>query len=93
MMIISSKELWVWSSKRILINALPSKNQKSIKLLNIFILLEILGVTFKTEDNLSELPFSTLTTARLMFTSSKLEEQSKDETDARNLRLKNHYDQ
>ena len=45
------------------------------------------------EDNLSGLPFSTLITAQLTFTSSKLEEQRKDETEATNLCLKDHCDQ
>ena len=69
------------------------EKQKSIKFKNNFILLEILRLIFKTEDNLSRLPFSPLITVQLIFTSSKLGEQSKDETEARNLFVKNHYNQ
>ena len=76
-MIITLKKLWVWLYKFLL------KNNS--------ILFEILWLIFKTEDSLSGLPFSTLITAQLTSILSKLEEQSKDENEAWNLCLKDHY--
>ena len=83
----------MWSYKIFINQYFTKEKQKSIKFKNNFILLEILGLIFKTEDNLSRLPFSPLITVQLLFTSSKLGEQSKDETEARNLFVKNHYNQ
>ena len=83
----------MWSYKIFINQYFTKEKQKSIKFKNNFILLEILRLIFKTEDNLSRLPFSPLITVQLIFTSSKLGEQSKDETEARNLFVKNHYNQ
>ena len=83
----------MWSYKIVIDQHFIKEEQKSIKLKNNFILLEILWLVFKSEDNLLGLPFSTLITVQLKFTLSKLGEQSKDETEARNLFMKNHYNQ
>ena len=83
----------MWSYKIFIDQHFTKEKQKSIKFKNNFILLEILRLIFKTEDNLSRLPFSPLITVQLIFTSSKLGEQSKHETEARNLCLKDHYSQ
>ena len=83
----------MWSYKIFIDQHFIKEEQKSIKLKNNFILLEILWLVFKSEDNLLGLPFSTLITVQLKFTLSKLGEQSKDETEARNLFVKNHYNQ
>ena len=90
---MKKKKLLVWSYKIFIDQHFTKEKQKSIKFKNNFILLEILRLIFKTEDNLSRLPFLPLITVQLIFTSSKLGEQSKDETEARNLCVKNHYNQ
>ena len=86
----------MWSYKIFIDQHFTKEKQKSIKFKNNLILLEILWLVFKTEDNLLGLPFSTLITvffSQLKFTLSKFGEQSKDETEARNLFVKNHYNQ
>ena len=75
----------MWSYKIFIDQQFTKEKQKSIKFKNNFILLQILWLVFKTEENLLGLPFLTLITVKLIFTSSKLGEQSKDETEARNL--------
>ena len=75
----------MWSYKIFIDQQFTKEKQKSIKFKNNFILLQIRWLVFKTEENLLGLPFLTLITVKLIFTSSKLGEQSKDETEARNL--------
>ena len=90
-MLITLKKLWLWSYKFLIYQYFTKVKWKSIELKNNFILLQILWLVFKMEDNLSGLPFSTLITAQLTSILSKLEEQSKDENEAWNLCLKDHY--